>query len=251
MRRLSLLILLCMCATFTFGRNESVAAISFNPSRLGAYTHLKAVSKATLTGGVDTTTNSTDMNIKSQGTVSISDTNGDHTCVENSCSKGNLNTITNLQPVSAENGQTITTSAAMTKAVMKKANDEPENNEYTNEYTINGNRQPPADKIADQGTNITLKGGTLEATTHSYIHNFTANVYSLKQLEIAAKTLEVKNDFHAKQSFTLGEIEVTPPTVNVCKGTESKCVEYKFIERLNTKDNENQGYKVLAVKIKE
>ena len=63
--------------------NESVAAISYNPSRLGAYSHLKIAQKAVLKGGIDAQTNSADVNIITKGTVNISggpDCTGSNAC---------------------------------------------------------------------------------------------------------------------------------------------------------------------------
>ncbi len=58
-------------ALYAQNYNETVAAISYNPSRFGAYSHLKIAKEATLTG-VDAQTNSADVNIMTKGTVLIS-----------------------------------------------------------------------------------------------------------------------------------------------------------------------------------
>ncbi len=244
MRRLGFLILLCMCATTVFSYNESVAAISFNPSRLGAYTYLKAVSNATLAGGLDTQTNNVEMNIKSKGTVTLQDQNADaHKCTKGSCTghnfatgvSGNLNSIKVMEPKAVAAGQTIATKANMTKAVLKK----PTNNPASNSYSITDRDQDQP--TAAQGTSFTLYGGTLKATKESYIHAFIPND-SLKKLEIAATNLIAQQGFHVKGNFTLGKIEVQPSScTNGCKS-------YHFIERLNTSDSKK--YKVLAVKVK-
>ncbi len=50
--RYFLCICLCVVAWPVFAYNEVVPAISYNPSRLGSYTHLKAVETARLQGGM-------------------------------------------------------------------------------------------------------------------------------------------------------------------------------------------------------
>ncbi len=257
MRRLIFSILLTMCALSAFSYNESVAAISFNPSRLGAYTHLKAVTKAKLAGGLDTNQNEAVLNIKSKGTVTLQDDNTDHACSLEHCtgdintSNGNLNMIQSLMPLEVEAGQSITTKAVMTKAVMKNATNYPADNNYSVEQQaprIQGTSNTAAQTA---GTSVTMKGGTFKATEDSYIHHFTpqspSNGATLSKLEITAKQLDVKNNFHVLTSFQLGSITITPADSSSCIG--GKCKKYQFVERLNIKNGENKKYKVLAVKV--
>lgn len=241
MRRLGLLVLLVMCAASGFARNESVSAISFNPSRLGAYTYLKVVNTATFAGGVDTKSNLAELNIQSSGTVKLHDANAsDHLCANGNCSPvinnptGNLNSIDSLLPTCSG---TCTTAADMRGAVLKKASSSPADNGYD----VNAEKQP-TDADA-QGTTIVFNGGTFSATRDSYIHKFELND-SLTKLRIVADNLTVNKPFHAKQTFTLGNIKVKS---GYCH--ENGCQGYKFVERLDTK--KQQKYKVLAVRVQE
>lgn len=237
MRRLGLLVLLVMCAASGFARNESVSAISFNPSRLGAYTYLKVVNTATFAGGVDTKSNSAELNIQSSGTVKLHDANAsDHLCANGKCSPvinnptGNLNSIDSLGPTCSG---TCTTGADMQGAVLKKASSSPADNGYD----VNAENQP----TDAQGTTIVFNGGTFRATRDSYIHEFELND-SLTKLSIVADNLTVNKPFHAKQTFTLGKIKVKS---GYC--SKDGCQGYKFVERLDT--NKQQKYKVLAVRV--
>ena len=97
---------ICMCTALSaFARNESVSAISYNPSRLGAYSHLKAVSKAVIPGGVNwgkiykPENLANVINIASKDTVTFRDEQeGEtHKCTTKPCQ--NINRIKIIKPV--------------------------------------------------------------------------------------------------------------------------------------------------------
>lgn len=72
MKRIYLLLILSLCAGISSA--EVVSAITFNPSRLGTYTHLRAANSAVLAGGLETKT----MNVSSAGTVSVTTPSSDN-----------------------------------------------------------------------------------------------------------------------------------------------------------------------------
>ena len=72
MKRIYLLLILSLCAGISSA--EVVSAITFNPSRLGTYTHLRAANSAVLAGGLETET----MNVSSVGTVSVTTPSSDN-----------------------------------------------------------------------------------------------------------------------------------------------------------------------------
>lgn len=74
MKRIYLLLILSLCAGISSA--EVVSAITFNPSRLGTYTHLRAANSAVLAGGLETET----MNVSSAdaGTVSVTTPSSDN-----------------------------------------------------------------------------------------------------------------------------------------------------------------------------
>lgn len=89
MKRIYLLLILSLCAGISSA--EVVSAITFNPSRLGTYTHLRAANSAVLAGGLETET----MNVSSRGTVSVTTPSSD-----------NIYVATEVRPV--ENASLVT-----------------------------------------------------------------------------------------------------------------------------------------------
>ncbi len=59
-----LMLLVCLASfTSAYAYNEMVSAIAYNPSRLGAYSYLKVLKKATFKAGLGTTGNLTEINL--------------------------------------------------------------------------------------------------------------------------------------------------------------------------------------------
>lgn len=74
MKRIYLLLILSLCAGISSA--EVVSAITFNPSRLGTYTHLRAANSAVLAGGLETET--MNVSVSSAGTVSVTTPSSDN-----------------------------------------------------------------------------------------------------------------------------------------------------------------------------
>lgn len=223
------------CPLGAFAYNESVAAISFNPSRLGAYTHLKAVNTATLRGGVQV--ESDQLSIHSKGTVTLNDTSSVATrqcSATNGCDAANLNTITEIIPwadktegVTCGSGNDCTRNTrAITSAIMQGRS----NNPVQNTYAIS--TDPTIDST--NSTVVHMKGGTFYASSDSYIDGFKQND-ALKALKVSAAQIDFKNNLYAKESLKLGNITIKPT------GSPAG---YKFVQRTTQKQ---EIVKVLAV----
>lgn len=91
MKRIYLLLILSLCAGISSA--EVVSAITFNPSRLGTYTHLRAANSAVLAGGLETET--MNVSVSSTGTVSVTTPSSD-----------NIYVATEVRPV--ENASVVT-----------------------------------------------------------------------------------------------------------------------------------------------
>lgn len=91
MKRIYLLLILSLCAGISSA--EVVSAITFNPSRLGTYTHLRAANSAVLAGGLETET--MNVSVSSAGTVSVTTPSSD-----------NIYVATEVRPV--ENASLVT-----------------------------------------------------------------------------------------------------------------------------------------------
>ena len=243
MRRIILLLVLCVCAAGAFAYNESVAAISFNPSRLGAYTKLKAVETAKLEGGV-MVDGSAYMNLQTNDEeIKLLDTivahecaSGDGKCVkyDKGTGSGNLNVINTIRP---DSGATKTSFDGT--GIIQKSSTSP-----VTSFSISGSSLPVG---STNGTNISISGGTLDATEDSYIDSFAQNDHDqLKELTIGTtealiENLKAKNDFTVTENFTFGKIKVTPDT---CEGG---CKGYTFITRV---DDGGTEHNILAVQVK-
>lgn len=227
--------------------NETVAAISYNPSRMGTFTHLKAVDKATLSGGlVFGNDNPTTVNIVAPG-ASVTTEFENTTCPDNSdaanCS--NYNEITTIQPIrgvdnvaadcqttisvtgACENSSTSVTGNAV---LQKKAG-----------TLINGlNINQPS---SGTGVDVIMAGGTLAATNGELkgdiigLNDLDVNVTD--KLTVGTQTsshnLTVQGD-----SYKLGNVTVEP---GACATTWT-CLDYAFVERI---DDNGKKHKILAV----
>lgn len=239
MKRFLLFLLLSVSSVGVFAYNESVAAISYNPSRLGAYTHLKVVDQATIKGGIgETSEYKPEINVKSKHAVSIQHNNPYNGCQGN-CPENELDKITSLHPYVAaqeeEDDNSCTknncTTKADTLAIMHKRATNPLRN-----YAINSAEQ--TNLAADQGTDLKLRGGTLLAIDDSYINSFvdTDNDATVDNLTVTAKTLKINGDFHALDKFTFGKITIEGGD---CPGTV-----YSFQPRRTA---DNQEVQILGV----
>ena len=220
MNRIILTVGVVLLPSFVFAYNESVAAISFNPSRLGGYSYLKAVKKATLRGGVDATDADTPLNIQSKGTVTLSDST--HNCLKGSCT--DLNTFTTIEPDNLADTQ-ADTSAVVQSAAFARSSAGPQSS-YAIGQDLNN---------LDQSTKVVVSGGTLTATGDSYIYKFTEND-ALQQLTVTAKKLDLAKDLTVNNSIKLGKITITP-------GSQA-AKRYAFVERTTRR---GKTVKVLAI----
>ena len=89
---------------WAYSYNETVTAIAYNPSRMGAYTHLKVAQKAILKGGlkIEEPNEHYNLNIASKNGVTVID-GSDETLTNRcpdatNCSRENQNEITNIKP---------------------------------------------------------------------------------------------------------------------------------------------------------
>lgn len=229
MRRIVLISILCACALSAFAYNEQVAAIAYNPSRLGVYKQLRVTKTATLQGGANVTEEGS-MNIESD--VTLKDETNKCESGSGKCDKANLNQITTIGP----DGGTTNTSADVSGTLQKyKAN-----SVYIGSYNIDGTS--PA---ADQGTQVNVLGGTLTATGDSYIDNFKSNTVS--KLTVTAKELSVGTTTNPVVFGTTDSLKLGAVTVNKSNCPPGGCKEYQWVLRIP--DNEEQPVKVLAVKV--
>ncbi len=219
MRRIVLLTILSVSALSVFAYNEEVAAISYNPSRLGVYENLMVVKKATFTGPINV--EAAMMNIQpAQGQkITLRDDSPQHRCVGGAggCAQANLNQITTITANS--NQETVEM-----QGMMQGFNN---GNPYLEEeYTVDKEPQP----AANQGTIITLNGGNLNSTGHSYIGKITGD--GVKQLDINIDTYRSNNGnffegVGSGETIQLGSMKVPSPGNNCALTTVT--LESKFL----------------------
>ncbi|MBR5151719.1 MAG: hypothetical protein IKW71_02680 [Elusimicrobiaceae bacterium] len=230
---------ICMCTALSaFARNESVSAISYNPSRLGAYSHLKAVRSAIIPGGVNWSGRV--VNISSQNTVAFRDEQNAHKCTTKPC-QSNINTIKNIRP---ENNSPVpyagscssTLPCGPTEAYMP-------NTAIVGDYTDNivevASSFVYTDSLSSTFSDVYVwKGGVVKALEDSYIQNFAAGTSNgEREIDVTVENLEGLAGFYAITDFKLGNVTINPPS----SGTTGYA--WKALT-----DSDGESHKVLAVK---
>ena len=250
MRRIILTLILGICAMGAFAYNESVAAISYNPSRLGVYNTLKVVSTATLAGGLELDDDA-EMHIRATDTVVLLDENRTaHTCTADSCAyregvgdEGSLNTIEVIRQ------KADGVAKAITQARMQGMGPDTFNLES---YSIDDGTQP----ASSQGTDISMLGGVLSVTSSAYVGSLTVNEPNTtpsrdKPIWLDTSVLNVKNLHHvgsktlsptdSEAYFQLGKITIKPTKCT------TGCKSYDWLDVTDSISGAN--VKVLAVKV--
>ena len=221
------LFLCLLIVTFpVLGFNESVSAISYNPSRLGAYTQLKAVSSATLQGGLKAEEGAT-VNVMSRGTVNVQDSL--HSCTSSSGVCSNINTITEIHPINERsNCSDLSSHCGWSTSQSGGALQGPSGRLYI----------PAGYNYESASTNtgliVYMQGGSqLTASQDSYI----GTIQNVGRLSMAMSTeARVLGNVTVKDSFSLGGILISKPADTFQR--------YVFIERV---DKNQKKYKVLSV----
>ncbi len=219
--------------------NETVSAISYNPSRMGAYTHLKITQGATLKGGLNVP-NGAALVFKSKdtGTVTIQD---EKTC-EGNASACNKHEITFIKPanyfVSSETGDDPTCPGATgnecngtlkaSRVLIQGQSDSP-----VSTWTMN-------DTVPTLVPSLDIYGGEATVGADSYIATISndSTKGTVQKLTLAGENVKLTSNLYVRDSLKLGNITIK-------RGVVTAASEYQFIER-TTKDNEK--YYVLAVK---
>ncbi len=183
------------------GYNEVVSAISYNPSRLGAYTHLKAVEKAKLAGGL--LQDGGNLNVLAKGTVTVQ--------CKGSC---NSNEINNIKPVGA----------------LESCEDYSFLCDQWRTSEKGGNLLGPDNNAGvPTGVSVSMYGGSLgnkTTTTVAVINAIALN--NGATLDVNADTLTVQNltiPNVQNNQLTLGGVSISAPT-SVSGGS------YKFVTRI-------------------
>ena len=195
--------------------NEIVPAISYNPSRLGSYTHLKAVEKATLGGGLKVVgegaaSERPTINIFKQ--VTLQDN------IHALPSDGNVNNVNRITQIGDGENNVVTKQSG---GILQGK----DNNSFIN----------------------VKSGGTLQTTnTNSNIYSYIGEFKNIKDpslqvpLDITTNILELYDNNTITvttdaENFTIGGVTINKPGWNVSK--------YSFEERV---DDNGTRYKILS-----
>ncbi len=186
---------------------DSEAAISYNPSRLGAYSHLKVVKQAQLTG-LDAT--NADVNIMSTGTVTLQSA-----CSGTSCPASQ--TITHILPMPA----VASCSGSDFCAADDDANYQTKLNTTTDAVVgstvdtatlgdIASNDNNVAFPSAASLTVVTVKGGSFTDNGNAFVNTLTADVTKLT-LQLNKLIMNNGTTINATSSVSLGGKSVGTP----------------------------------------
>ena len=213
MTRIYLLLILSLCAGLSSA--DVVSAITFNPSRLGTYTYLRAANSAVLAGGLETET----MNVSSAGTVSVTTPSPD-----------NIYVATEVRP--AENASQVTVNMPHT--------------------TFYGNDEPVGDEPLKLSsiTTVAIAGGTQTYQKKSYVHLLDAASSLIQQvntlkggaLTISGNAKDGRNLYNGTHSngFYLAGNDIPEPVAAYTNGAgDLTGCKWAWVDR--------QGAKVLAL----
>lgn len=220
--RYFLLFITVVCAVPVYAVNESVASISYNPSRLGAYSHLKVAKKAQLSG-IDAT--NADVNITSVGTVEM--TNSRSQCNSNAdVSQGKCDKVTTV--LSMANRNNCGNYSDFCTNSDKSASLSTESNTVVQRKTVEGSvnylaanglpdiateTQIPDSSI---GTTVNVTGGILNATGSSskvFVHQISGTLSNITLDALSSGTiiLNQNKEITVTDEFKLGNITIVPP----------------------------------------
>lgn len=188
--------------------NESVAAISFNPSRMGTYSHLKIAQEATFLGGLDACT------LKNGACTSTAkvNINAPYTVTIEGGSQGEIKTV---EPAS-DATTTATTTKLKTNQFTQVYKSLTQNTSVTwPDGTIETNSEWPGNNMT--GVNINMYGGKL-GTEGQNSQVFVNKLDSTQAVQIALKKPDNEDfklitenqtvNFEKNKPFTLGGVEV-------------------------------------------
>ena len=221
--------------------NEIIPAVAYNPSRLGAFTHLKAVDNLSLSSGINTDGGT--LNFLANGMIHVSNLYENYSTrcsAGGSCDVSDLDTVGVIEPVGdVENCERISNKCGKNTTVSAgNAVLEGKTGAIYNPGDTSGSGAFLASDAVpytlNSGVNITLKGNaTLTVNNNSLVKSFNHRPAGLTAGETHAGNLYIKN------SVKLGNITI-PQGVR-CNG--AKCTRYAFVERVTSN---NRRYKVLA-----
>ena len=221
MKRIYLLLILSLCAGISSA--EVVSAITFNPSRLGTYTYLRAANSAVLAGGLETET----MNVSSAGTVSVTTPSSDNIYV--------------ATEVRSEENASSTVTVNMPHTTFY-GNDEPVGDELLKLSSIT--------TVAIAGGTQTYTGGTQPYQEKSYVYLLDAASSLIQQvntlkggaLTISGNAKDGRNLYYGTQSngFYLAGNDIPEPGAAYTSAAKDLTgCEWAWVDR--------QGAKVLAL----
>lgn len=216
MKRIYLLLILSLCAGISSA--EVVSAITFNPSRLGTYTYLRAANSAVLAGGLETET----MNVSSAGTVSVT--------IPSSDTSDNIYEATEVRP--AENASQVTVNMPNT--------------------TFYGNGKPVGDELLKRSSipTVAIAGGDQTYKNKSYVYLLDAASSLIQQvntlkggaLTISGNAQDGRNLYNGTHSngFYLAGNDIPEPVAAYTNGAgDLTGCKWAWVDR--------QGAKVLAL----
>ena len=222
--------------------NESVAAISYNPSRLGSYSHLKVVNKATFTGGIDAQTNKADVNIMSSGALEITG-NTDRVCTaDNSSACNQIEKIgamaseencTSLSDLCASTDRGASLVTATSSVTQKNSLPYVETADLPDIKTSE-------DFPNNTGVDINMAGGDLTSDSRVFVRQLSGN---LTKINLNVGTLIMNSGKTISVEGTGVSLELGDTTINSPGGNSSS--QFSWQERI---DDKGDKAKILAFK---
>lgn len=223
--------------------NEALSAISYNPSRMGAYTHLKVAQTATLGGGLKVLNTTAGLNFRSVSGIELDDSANTRSCADATCAT--VNEITEIKPegfnasdqCDTAHGRTCATSVVAQKVLVQKNATSP-----VESYSYSGDEPAEANRLAA----LSVYGGTMQVgetvNADSYINTLANDNTNgtVSYLLMKAGGLQVDGNLFIVENFQLGNI-----TIDKITNPQS----YAFVERRAIgSENTYRKVRVLAVR---
>ncbi len=232
-----------------FSYNETVAAISYNPSRMGAYTHLKVARKAILKGGliVEEPAAGEDYNLVFLSKNGVTLRDGSDTTLTNRCSdaaactRDNQNEITTIKPerYNASNvctdGTCVTEVEAISVMVQAISTEPLETYSYTSESIHTAGKR--LDTLAVYGGTFVAQAGGSQDSYIATIPNNGGDNGTVANLKLKANQMLEVGGLYISESLQLGNVTISEFVPSS---------EYAFVDRVF--NNGAKKVSVLAVK---
>ena len=214
---------MCVLPVYGAGESESVAAISYNPSRLGAYSHLKIAKKADFKG---INVVNADVNMMTKGTIEVTNTDNRGACTP---AKSDCYQINKVLPMAADPDYCVDYSDSCTEDAENFATNLATSSNTIVQGAVTDSTKPYITTIptisssedwpGDNGISLKVDGGTINyvgSSSSVFVKQLVQTAGNLDEAFVldASSGKVIMNEgkkIKVNRVFTLGNTEITAP----------------------------------------